>query len=215
MNTWTAVRLRDMPKTILTFVIGLSFITTWLPFLRSFFDGASYQWALDYFGVLLSGRGLTVDYIFLIIVCGLYFSLFISTYWARQRWIYYLLLAWWWIHFFGNLLYDIVQNGDTMFHGDTMNIHISISSVVIPLSIVALVLITWVILTDRKQPNAQLPWTKRNTLKAAIVLGPLLLLGILLSSGTAHGISDMIGVSIAILQCFVIPFIFSPVVGKD
>ncbi len=215
MKNWTAVRIKNWPMVILSLMISFTFITTWLPFLRCLFDGSSYRWGTGYFGMGFSSRGLSADYIFLVVICALYFALFITAYWTKKRWIYYALLIWWWLHSFGNLLYDIIKNGDTMFHGDTLNVHVSLSKIVIPFSVVAIALIVWVILKDRRQVDLQLPWAKANSLMAAIILGPIVLQAALFATGAPDNIGDKIGVLLALVQCFAIPFIFPPLKKKE
>ena len=112
------------------------------------------------------------------------------------------MLIWFWIHNFGNLLFDIIKNGDTEFHGDTLNVHISISMIVIPLSIIALIWIIAVIRKDKKVAEVNIRWNKTNTRKALIILAPLPIQAILYTTGEAHGLTDEISVIITIIQSF-------------
>lgn len=120
------------------------------------------------------------------------------------------MLAWFWIHNFGNLLFDIIKNGDTEFHGDTLNVHISISMIVIPLSIIAFIWIIAVIIKDKNLPEVNIPWSKSNTKKALIILAPLPIQAILFATGEADGLTDEISVIITIIQSFLIAIIFFP-----
>ncbi|RMZ51737.1 hypothetical protein EB822_02080 [Flavobacteriaceae bacterium PRS1] len=120
------------------------------------------------------------------------------------------MLIWFWIHNFGNLLFDIIKNGDTEFHGDTLNVHISISMIVIPLSIIALIWIIAVIRKDKKVAEVNIPWNKSNTRKALIILAPLPIQAILYTTGEAHGLTDEISVIITIIQSFLIAIVFFP-----
>ncbi|AXT19172.1 ubiquinol cytochrome C oxidoreductase [Flavobacteriaceae bacterium AU392] len=210
MKTPIAVRSRNNIFGILSLIIGFTFLTTWLPLLRALFDGESYSWGMGYFGLSFSGKGLTSDYLILIVFLILYIALFASFNWIKNRVIFYLLLFWWWLHSFGNLLYDIIKNGDSMFHGDTLNIHVSISAIVIPLSIIALGLIIFIIKKDKQLQEVHIAWSRSNNIKVLIILGPLVLQGVFFAIGEPHGITDQIGVFIAIIQCFVIWLIFKP-----
>jgi hypothetical protein len=58
--------------------------------------------------------------------------------------------------------------------------------------------------------NEAIVWSRRNTILALIILGPLPIQAILLATGEPHGLTDKIGVLISIAQCFVIPFIVRP-----
>ncbi|MEO0570628.1 MAG: ubiquinol cytochrome C oxidoreductase [Bacteroidota bacterium] len=195
---------------ILMFSIAFTFPVVWLPFLRCLFDGKSYSWGQTYFGKQLYSEGIAPDYIWLIIFLVFYVFLFYSFYWLGKRIIFYVLLLIWWLHSFGNLWYDIIKNGDTMFHGDTLNVHISLTGVIAPISIVAAVLIIMVILKDRKMPDFGIAWGKRNTFWAFIILGPLVAQIFLFVMGEPHGTTDEIGVVIAILQALLFPLIFLP-----
>jgi len=210
MKNAIAYRTRNWLTTVLALLVSFTFVTTWLPLLRCLMDGTSYRWGTGYFGMSLSSEGMSIDYLALVVWVVLYMALFASFYWVKKRIIFYLLLGWWWLHSFGSLLYDIWKNGDSMFHGDTLNIHVSVSKIVIPLSILTLVLALVLVLKDRKIQDVHIPWSRKNTRLAWIILGPLALQAILFSTGEPHGITDQIGVVIALVQCFAIPFIFSP-----
>ncbi|NND52236.1 MAG: ubiquinol cytochrome C oxidoreductase, partial [Saprospiraceae bacterium] len=190
MKNFAAVRSRHWLYLVLSLFISFSFIIVWLPLLRCVFDGKSYRWGTQYFGINLASEGLSVDYLALVIFLIIYLLLFASIYWFRQRMFFYILLIWWWLHSFGNLLYDILRFGDTMFHGDTLNIHISLSKIVYPVSTLALILIIIVILKDRKMKEEQLPWHKNNTRLALLILGPVIVQAVLFAIGEPHGITD-------------------------
>jgi hypothetical protein len=137
-----------------------------------------------------------------------------SFYWFRNRTVHYVLLGLWWIHVFGNLLFDIAAYGDTEFHGDTLNVHLSLSMIVIPLGVIALALLVLAIRKDFKSDLSAIPWSRRNRRLALLVFGPLPIQAILLATGEPHGATDQIGVLISIAQCFLIPFVVRPY-GRD
>lgn len=215
MRNLIAVRSRHWLFFVLSLFISFSFIIVWLPFLRCLLDGKSYRWGTQYFGINLASEGLSADYFALVIFLIIYAFLFASFYWFKRRLFFYILLIWWWLHSFGSLLYDIFRFGDTMFHGDTLNIHISLSKIVYPLSVITMILVIWVIVTDRKMRTVQIPWHKNNTRLAFLVLGPVLIQAFLFATGAPHGITDKIGVVIAIVQCFALPLIFMPFTRKE
>jgi len=210
MTTLTAIRKNHTAYNALLFFVGITFAITWLPALRSLFDGTSYQWGMSYFGFFIGGKGVTPQYLFLVIQLLFYGVFFMSFYWIRNRMVYYTLMGIWWVHIFGNLLFDIITTGDTEFHGETMNVHISLSSIVIPLSLLAILLMILAIRRDMRAGNEAIVWSRRNTILALIILGPLPIQAILLATGEPHGLTDKIGVLISIAQCFVIPFIVRP-----
>lgn len=215
MKTLTAYRQPNVWTNVLTFFLSLTFMIVWLPFVRSLFDGVSYQWGTEYFGFLIYGAGVTPSFVFLILQLALYVALFVGLYHMRNRKLYAALLGIWWINVFGNLIFDIIVNGDTMFHGDTMNVHISLTAIILPISALALFLVIQVIRSDFRSEEFSFPWTSKNNLMMYLILGPLPIQAMLLASGEPHGITDQIGVIISILQCFLIPFIFRPYAGHS
>ncbi len=210
-----AVRKNNTLVNALLIFCGFTFMLVWLPVLRCLFDGSSYRWGQGYFGISLASEGLQPDYLVLLLFLGLYLALFYAAYWVANRSIFYMLLLWWWLHVFGSLIFEIIRSGDTMFHGDTLNVHISLKSIVYPLAIVALVLMVLVIMKDRKQEDHAIPWSRSNRIKAGILLIPILLQAFLFSMGEPHGITDQIGVVIAIFQAVLFPVIFFPVKSRS
>ncbi len=215
MKNLTAYRRPTLWKNILAFMISLTFMIVWLPFIRSIFDGASYPWGTQYFGYVFYGNGITADFVFVILQLLFYVSLMYAIYRVRERSIFYGLLILWFVNVFGNLLYDIAVNGDTMFHGETLNVHISLTWIVLPLSAIALFVIYKVIREDSRALAVNDPWTRKNTLLFWLILGPLPIQALLLATGEPDGTTDQIGVIISILQCFLLPFIYSPYKTKS
>lgn len=210
MKNWIAVRSNNGLFNLLLFLVGITFMLVWLPLLRCLFDGSTYSWGQWYFGRQFSSAGITADYFVLIPFLLLYLSLFYSFYYAKNRQLFYGLLIAWWVHFWGNLLADIFVHGDTMFHGDTLNVHISLTSIIVPLAILALLLIIAVIRKDRTLETVSLPRTDSNRLWTWIILAPLPLQAILFMVGEPHALTDEISVLITIAQALALPFIFRP-----
>ncbi len=210
MKTLNAVRPNNALFNSLMIFSGLTFMLVWLPLLRCLLDGKTYSWGQTYFGMNFTSTGIESGYFILIPFLLLYLLFFYSFYWIKNRTIFYVMLAWFWIHNFGNLLFDIIKNGDTEFHGDTLNVHISISMIVIPLSIIAFIWIIAVIIKDKNLPEVNIPWSKSNTKKALIILAPLPIQAILFATGEADGLTDEISVIITIIQSFLIAIIFFP-----
>lgn len=214
MNSLIAYRKGQFPYTLLLILIGITFMLVWLPLLRCLMDGASYQWGMDFYGRQFSSAGLSADYLFLVVQLAFFAGLFYSFFWVKNRTIFYAMLGLWFLNTLGNLLFGLLKEGDAMFHGDTLNVHISVSSIVITLSVIALACIAWVISRDRKQEETAIPWGRRNRMWAIIVLAPLPLQWIMFATGEPHGTTDEIAVLIAIAQAFLIPFIFEPKAGR-
>jgi len=210
MKNLIAYRKPNKMATVLTLIISLTFMTIWLPFLRSIFDGTSYVWGTTFYGFVFQGAGVTVDFIYVIILLLFYLGLFFSAYWVENRMWYYGLLVIWFLIVFGNQISEIILYGDTMFHGDTLNVHVSFSRIVIPLSAMAGILIYLVIKGDRTAKKEQIYWNWKNRNLFLIILGPLPIRGVLFAIGDPDGLTDQIGVVMAILQSFLMPLIIRP-----
>lgn len=210
MKNWTAVRSNNLLFNLLLFLIGITFMLVWLPLLRCFFDGSTYSWGQWYFGMQLSSAGVSADYFILIPFLLLYLVLFHAFYYQKNRSIFYGLMIAWWVHFWGNFLLDIFVHGDTQFHGDTLNVHISLTAIVVPLAALALLLIVAVIQKDRKMETLSISRTPSNRLWTWIVLAPLPIQAILFMVGEPHALTDEIAVLITIAQSLTLPFIFTP-----
>lgn len=210
MKTPLAIRKSNKLFNSLMIFSGITFMLVLLPLLRCLFDGNTYSWGQSYFGTSFNSTGIEQDYFILIPFLILYLLYFYSFYWVKKRVIFYVMLAWFWIFNFGNLIFDIVKNGDTMFHGDTLNVHISISSIIIPLSIIFLIWIIAIIIKDAKMKDVSIPWSKRNNRKAILILGVLPLQAILYATGEPHGLTDEVSVIITIVQSFLFGIIFIP-----
>ncbi|MGM5468657.1 hypothetical protein ACS386_00125 [Flavobacteriaceae bacterium LMO-SS05] len=210
MKTPIAVRPNNVLFNFFMILTGITFMLVWLPLLRCLFDGSTYSWGQTYFGFNLYSAGVQADYFMLFPFLILFILLYYSFYWVKNRTIFYVLLVLWWIHSLGNFIYDIIKNGDTGFEGDTLDVHISISMIVIPLSIIMLLLMVAVIRKDRKLTEVNIPWNKKNNLKAILILGVIPIQAILYATGEAHALTDEISVIITILQSFLIPIIFFP-----
>ncbi len=208
MKNLTAYRTPNVWTNVLSVFISITFMIVWLPFVRSIFDGKSYEWGTQYFGTTITGAGITPSFIFIIAQVALYSAIIIGLYRMKNRGLYGVLLGVWWVNVFGNLIFDIIKNGDTMFHGDTLNVHVSLTTIILPLAAVALFLIIQVQRTEKE--SVTISWTKKNSTLLNIFLAMLPILFLLLFSGEPHGITDQIGVIIAIAQCFYIPVIFRP-----
>jgi len=97
-----------------------------------------------------------------------------------------------------------------MFHGDTLNVHVSLTSIIIPLAALSLVLIFFVIRKDLSDGETLILWSASNKKLSLIIFGMLPIQGVLFYMGDPHGITDQIGVILSLLQCFLIPVIIHP-----
>jgi len=191
---------------LLLFFTGLTFMTSWLPFLRGLLDGPSYEWGSSFLGKQFSGSGTGGDYYYVLInvVTGLF--LLASFYWIRQRWVFYSLLIVWYGSMIANAFYEVFAGQGYMFHGDTLNIHLNLAYVILPVMVLAGVLAGYVILKD-KGTTFRAIRTKKNSYWLAALLLPIPFQYFLLSGGEPHGLTDQIGVVLALLQ---VVFLYKP-----
>ena len=187
MKNFVAVRRSNRLFNGFMLFTGLTFMLLWLPLLRCLFDGESYQWGQTVFGINMSSKGLSMDYFFLIVILVLYLLLYHAFYWQKNRNVFYILLGWWFLHNFSDMLFEIATKGDTMFHGDTLGVHISLAQIVIPLAVLSLILIFLIIKKDREMEAVAIPWGQFNKRKALFILIPLPILAILFATGTPDG----------------------------
>jgi hypothetical protein len=188
MGYRTARRIHILLMSWLT----LTFVTAWLPFVRSAMDGPSYEWGSGLFAWQFSGAGLAGDYWYaaLMAVIGLGF-LVIG--WRRPNGPFRLLLVGWLALMFANTLYNVTTAPDDYrFEGATLGVDISL--VVVAPAFAAAMLglaLFWL----QKAPNLPVPPLARTN--AILVAVSILLLPIqfaLLSSGQGQDSNDVVGV---------------------
>ncbi|MFN1833701.1 ubiquinol cytochrome C oxidoreductase [Balneola sp. MJW-20] len=210
MKKWIAVRKSNGLFNALMLVQGITFMLVMLPLLRVPSDGVTYAWGQTYFGIQLVSRGVSPDYFVLFLFLALFIAAFSSFYWAKNRVFFYGMMFIWWIHVFGSLFVDLLMTGDIVFHGDTLNVHISMMNLVLGLALIAAVLIFFVIRKDQKMQNEHISWNRQNNLKALFILCPIVLQVIFFATGEPDGLTDSIAVIITIIQSIIFPLIFIP-----
>ena len=184
---------------LLLIITGLTFATSWLPFIRGISDGESYQWGTTLFGELFYGDGVGGDFYYVVINVGIFLALMYSFYWIKNRMVFYILLFVWYGSMIGNAFYEVFVGEGYMFHGETMNVHLDLSYAILPLMILIGAFVLNVALEDRKHSFTAIRH-KKNNLWALVLLIPIPAQGVLFYMGEPHGISDKIGVIIALLQ---------------
>jgi hypothetical protein len=184
---------------LLLIITGISLATTWLPFLRGMMDGETYTWGTSLFGFVFSGRGTSGDYYYVVLNLVFCLLLLYAFYWISRRVIFYSLLILWHGVMIANIFYEAFWGEGFVFNGDTMNIHINLSYIILPVMMLIGFLIVRVIRTDLKF-TMHPEWTRRNTNWAMVLLLPLFVQAYLFREGEPHGLTDKIGVVIALLQ---------------
>ncbi|MGB5203671.1 hypothetical protein [Eudoraea sp.] len=184
---------------LLLILTSLTFATSWLPFIRGISDGESYQWGTTFFGKLFYGSGTGGDFYYVLLNVAIGLGLMYTFYWGRRRNMFYLLLIIWYGSMIANSFYEVFLGEGYMFHGDTLNVHLDLSFIIIPFMIVMGALVVKVIIEDRKH-SFLAKATKKNKFWATLLLVPIPGQVVLFYMGEPHGITDKIGVIIALLQ---------------
>ena len=210
MKTPIAVRSSNGLFNGLMLLSGFTFMLILLPLLRCLFDGVTYSWGTQIYGISFFSKGIQPDYFILFPLFAFYLFYYYSFYWIKNRTLFYIALVLWWLLNFGNLLFDIIKNGDTMFHGDTLDVHISLTKIIIPFSVITLIWIIWIIIKDSKRPSDAIPWGKKNKKIGLLLLALIPIEAILLATGEPHALTDEIGVILIIIQSFATAFVFIP-----
>jgi len=188
------------PDFLLRALLAWTALTTlplWLPLVRSFLDGDSYEWGL--FG--FRGLGLHGDLWLPALGVALLAIRWLG--WRGARMPFHVLLLLWLVPIGAGATYlSITRPEDFRFQGDTMGIDISLAPVGILLfGGFAVLAVFWVVRDLRAgQRRESPPWTRANKI---LVLGLLALLPlqlVLLRCGEPHGTADQIGVMLTILQ---------------
>jgi hypothetical protein len=184
---------------LLLILTSLTFATSWLPFIRGISDGVSYQWGTSLFGEFFYGNGIGGDFYYVVVNVLIFLALMYTFYWIKNRTIFYLLLLVWYGSMIANSFYEVFLGEGYMFHGDTMNIHLDLSYAILPLMIMLGVFVLHVVFEDRKH-SFTAKRHKKNKVWAICLLLPIPFQAVLFYMGEPHGITDKIGVIIALLQ---------------
>jgi len=172
--------------------ITLTFVTGWLPFVRSAMDGASYEWGSELFGLQFSGAGLAGDYWYaaLMAAIGLCFLVFG---WRRPNGPFRLVLVAWLALMFANTLYNVTTAPeDYRFQGATLGADVSLV-IVAPAFAAAMlgVALYWL----QYAPNLPVPpFARTNAILVGISILLLPIQFVLLSSGQGQDSNDVVGV---------------------
>lgn len=184
---------------LLLILTSLTFATSWLPFIRGIADGESYHWGTSLFGNVFYGKGTGGDFYYVAINVFLCLLLMYFFYWIKNRKVFYSLLVLWYGSMIGNSFFEVFAGDGYMFHGDTLNVHLDLSFIIIPFMIVMGALVVKVILEDLNHSFVA-KGTKKNKFWAILLLAPIPVQIVLFYMGEPHGITDKIGVIIALLQ---------------
>jgi hypothetical protein len=198
-------------RNLALYFVAFTFITAWLPLVRSVLDGPTYQWGADYFGQRVAGAGLGGDFWFLIIQGAIALAM-IHLGFRRPGALSYALLIGWLGFNLANVVHAyFFQDGGIEFHGDTLGVAVNITIVAIVLfggGLIAALAAAWLEHTNGKRPP-RFAWTGLNTalLGAAIALAPIQFL--LLRYAVGRETEDQIGVILTLLQWLLLVITFA------
>jgi hypothetical protein len=191
----------------LLLITCLSMMGTWLPLLRGLFDGPSYRWGNTLFGMSFSGNGIDGDYYFVVVNAVVGFLLLYTFYHTHKRVLFYTLLALWYITVVGNVCWTIFAGEGLYFHGDTLGVHLNLGYVVLPMVALLTVWVTWLVATDPRYGKVY-TWKMKNNRWLIVVLAMLPVQFFLLRTGEPHGLTDKIGVVMALSQLVIFYWVF-------
>ncbi|HEV2818035.1 MAG TPA: hypothetical protein VGW40_12540 [Allosphingosinicella sp.] len=189
----------------LMWLLTLPFILYWLPFLRSIFDGASYEWGHSLFGRQFSGAGLGGDFWFPCAGVALGIACLWSGWRGPDRLFRPLALsvvAVW----LTDAIHTIASGEDIEFEGATLGMTLSVGRIFLGYYLVLLALLLW---SFRAPARPALPLGRANQLLLLVVILLLPIQYAVLSSGRGQEASDQIGVLITIGQWLLLSAAFA------
>jgi hypothetical protein len=184
----------------------ITLLIVWLPLVRGFMDGDSYQWGSSFWGFQFGGRGLHGDYWVLLLQAAFGITLLYLGWRGAQPPFHWLLLLWH-IPLGVQATYDAISSPeDYRFRGDTLGVDVSLAWVG-PLFYggFALLSVLWVIRDLRRGREKALPeWNHANRILLLLAISFLPIQFVLLRYGEPHGTTDQIGVILTMLQWLLI-----------
>jgi hypothetical protein len=193
-------RLTILLERLLTFWLLVWGLFGWLPLVRAFFDGASYQWGTTWFGTTISGAGVTTA----IVLPAIKTIVALFAIYAVQRRV----RPWNWVIPLGltsllvaDGIHGYLTDPDAFwFHGDTLGVHINLGIAIPVFNAAFLIVAALHSVRQHRAAGGSIPLstTNRRWLVTLALLLPVQF--VLLRFGTPHGTTDQIGVVITILQ---------------
>lgn len=179
--------------------LTLSFVLAWLPLLRAFMDGTSYQWGARYFGVQFSGAGLTGDLWLLVAQTALGVWL-LHRGWRHPAAPFPAVLLAWLGFAAADSVYARVAEGGLHFEGATLGVSLS-PGTVLPLLHVGFfcLALAWVA-RGGEGAAARPAWHAANTALLGVVALLFPVQFLLLRAGQGQEAKDVIGVLLTISQ---------------
>ena len=184
----------------------ITLLIVWLPLVRGFMDGESYQWGNSFGEFQIGGRGLHGDYWVLLVQAAFGITLLYLGWRGAQQPFHWLLLLW-------HVLLGVQATVNAFsfpeeyrFRGDTLGVDISLAWLG-PLLFggFALLSVLWVIRDLRSDREKAIPeWNHTNRILLLLAISLLPIQFVLLRYGEPHGTTDQIGVILTMLQWLLI-----------
>ena len=176
--------------------LTMTFVTGWLPFLRSLMDGPSYEWGATLFGLSFSGAGLGGDYWFPVLKTAIGLS-FLWLGWRAPNGAFRPLLVLWLALMFADTVHAVLTVPDNFrFQGDTLGMDFSLVLVAPALDGGMLLLALW--FAARAPALEARPMGPANQLMLGMAILFLPLQFFLLRSGQGQEVNDVVGVLLTI-----------------
>jgi len=166
-------------------------------------DGETYSWGTTLFGRDFRGSGTGGDFYYVVLNAVLGLLLLFAFYWFRRRWAFYGLLILWNGSMIANAFYEVFLGEGFYFRGDTLGVDLNLSYVILPFMLGVGYLTGLVIVRDLRHAFTA-RWSRKNSYWLAALALPLPIQYFLLREGDPHGLTDKIGVIIALLQVLLI-----------
>jgi len=204
-------------RNIILFLTALSLWSVWLPLIRTLSGQASYVWGVEWFNASYSGVGWEGDYLFLIyqVILG------VAILWMgfrNPKAPFAALLILWHALPFANALYGPLVTGDkTVLYGDTAGIEWDLTWVMpIVTGLMLTLVLVWIFRRDPIDDGATAPaWHRVNSRWLALFGFYIVGVTVLEWTGLAHGLTDLIAVSLNILAPILIALMFYPWKSKE
>jgi hypothetical protein len=195
-------------RNVSLYLVAVTFILTWLPFVRSMLDGDAYEWGTAYFTMQFSGKGLSGDFWLLAAQVALAFAILYLGF-RRPGHLSNLLLTGWLALNAASYGYGLLRSPDALIlQGDTLDVRINIGAIAFAIYggalLLALLAARLEFAIGRRPPH--FAWTRANSVALLLALALLPVQFALLRFGVQHERNDEIGVILTMAQWAAIVF---------
>lgn len=189
---------------------ALTFLATWLPFIRSVMDGPSYEWGTTFFSGHFGGHGLSPDYWLLVVKAAVGIALLYAGWRLPSPKTAAALGAWQILFAADTVYYAVTDPSGFRFRGDTLGVDISLTWIAPTLATLFAVVAIWWIreFARRPVPARILAETRFTNVALWMVLAIVPVQWILLHKGRGTDWYDVSGVVLTMVQWFLLNLTF-------